>query len=130
MSLASADARALEQALKALKKYGGVAVWNDVTTPAVTDSFGNITTPEVRTDFDISALPTMVEDGWINSGIANADNKVFLVSAKELTDLGLTFDGVERIVYNGDTLEIVRDIPYMGGQGVMLHRFICTITGN
>ena len=128
MSLAAADARALEQALKALKKYGGVATWNDVTTPAVTDSFGNITTPEVRTDFPISALPTMVEEGWINSNIATADNKVFLVAAKELTDLGLTFDGVERIVYNGDTLEIVRDIPYMGGQGVMLHRFICTIT--
>jgi len=128
MSLAQADSRALIQAEEALYKYGGSAIWNDVTTPAIEDDFGNITTPEVRTDFNISALTTKVEDGWINSGIATADNKVFLVSAKQLTDLGLTFDKVERITYNGDTLKIERDEPYMGGQGVMLHRFICTVT--
>jgi len=128
MSLAKADLRALKSAETALYKYGGVAIWNDVTTPAIEDDFGNITTPEVRTDFNISVLPTKVEDGWINSGIATVDNKVFLVSAKQLTDLGLTFDKVERITYNGDTLKIERDEPYNGGQSVVLHQFICSIT--
>ena len=128
MSQAQADARALKQAEKQLSKYGGLAVWNDVTTPAIEDDFGNITIPEERADFNISVLPTKVEDGWINSGIASADNKVFLVSAKQLTDLGLTFNKVERIIYNGDTLKIERDEPYYGGQSVVLHRFICTVT--
>jgi len=128
MSLASADERALNSALKALYKYGGSGVWTDILTPAVTDDFGNITTPEVTENFDISILPTKVQDGWINSGIANADNKVFLVSAKQLNDYSVTFDGHETITYNGDTLKIERDQPYMGGQGVMLHQFICSVT--
>ena len=127
MSLAVADERALQSALKALKKYGGSAIWNDVITPAVTE-MGNVITPEIRGDFNISVLPIQVEDGWINSNIATADNKVFLVSAKELIDLGLTFDGVERITFNGDTLKIERDEPYSGGNGPVLHRFICSIT--
>lgn len=128
MSLAKADSKALLQAQKMLNKYGGLAVWNDVVTPAVVDSFGNVTTPEVRADFNISVLPIEVEQGWINSGIANADNKVFLVSAKQLTELGLTFDKIERITYNSDTLKIERDEPYYGGQAIVLHRFICSVT--
>ena len=128
MSLALADNRALAQAEKQLYKYGGLGVWTDILTPAVTDDFGNIVTPEVKADFNISLLPTKVEDGWINSGIANADNKVFLVSAKQLSDYGVTFDNTETITYNGDTLKIERDQPYMGGQGVVLHRFICSVT--
>ena len=129
MSLALADNRALVQAEKQLYKYGGLGVWTDILTPAVTDDFGNIVTPEVKADFNISLLPTKVEDGWINSGIANADNKVFLVSAKQLSDYGVKFDNTETITYNGDTLKIERDQPYMGGQGVVLHRFICSVTG-
>ncbi len=128
MSLAKADSKALIQAQKALSKYGGKAIWTDVITPAVTDDFGNIITPEVKEDFNISLLPVEVLDGWISSGIANADNKVFLVSAKQLSDLGRTFDKTETITYNGDTLKIERDKPYSGGQGVILHRFICSVT--
>jgi len=128
MSLAQADSRALIQAEEALYKYGGSGVWTDILTPAVKDDFGNITTPAVTEDFDISILPTEVKEGWINSNIANADNKVFLVSAKQLNDYSVTFDGHETITYNGDTLKIERDQPYMGGQGVMLHQFICSVT--
>jgi hypothetical protein len=128
MSLAKADSKALIQAQKALNKYGGLAIWNDVVTPAVKGDFGNIITPEVRGDFEISILPTKIEDGWISSQIATADNKVFLVSAKQLSDLGLTYDNVEVITYNGDTIKIERDEPYMGGQAIVLHRFICSVT--
>lgn len=128
MSLASADERALLQAENQLYKYGGSAVFTNVNDDAVTDDFGNIVTPPTTTDFNISILPTIVEDGWINSGIAKADNKVFLVSAKQLNDYGVSFEADETITYNSDTLKIERDQPYYGGQGVVLHRFICTIT--
>lgn len=127
MSLAVADARALNTALKALNKYGGSATWNYVVTPAV-EEFGNIITPEVRGDETISVLPTQIEEGWINSGIASADNKVFLVSSQQLVDLGLSFTENEFITYNGDTLKVERDEPYSGGQNIILHRFICSVT--
>ena len=130
MSLASADERALIQAEKQLNKYGGSAVWTDVGTPAVTDDFGNIITPATTNDFNISILPTKIEEGWINSGIAKADNKVFLVSAKQLSDLGASYDDEpeELITYNGTAYSIERDEGYSGGQAIVLHRFICSIT--
>lgn len=128
MALAQADTKALKQAENQLYKYGGSAVWTDIVTPAVTDSFGNVTTPAVVETFDISILPTKIEEGWISSGVANANNKVYLVAAKQLADYGVTFDGKETITYNGDTLKIESDQGYSGGQVIVLHRFICTIT--
>jgi hypothetical protein len=128
MSLAKADSRALKQARDMLYKYGGSGVWSDFNDDAVKDDFGNIITPATTTDYDISILPIEVEQGWINSGIATANNKVFLISAKELSDYEVVFNENENITYNGDTLKIERDEPYMGGQGVMLHRFICSVT--
>jgi hypothetical protein len=130
MSLASADSRALEQAKKQLEKYGGVATWTDVNTPAIKDDFGNITTPATTKDFTISILPTIIEEGWINSGIAKAQNKVFLVSKKQMDELGASYDDEpeETITYNNVTYAIERDMPYSGGQTVILHRFICSIT--
>ena len=128
MSLALADNRALAQAEKQLYKYGGLGVWTDILTPAVTDAFGNIVTPEVKADFNISILPIEVKEGWISEGIANINNKVFLVSAKQLSDYGVVFNKNENITYNGETLKIDFDRPYMGGQGVILHRFICRVT--
>jgi len=128
MSLAVADARALKSAQKALSKYGGAGVWIDFNDDAVKDDFGNIVTPATTTDYNISILPTEVKEGWINSGIANANNKVFLVSAKQLNDYGVVFNENENITYNGETLKIESDRPYYGGQGVVLHRFICSVT--
>ena len=128
MSLAQADERALKLAEDMLYKKGGTAVWTDITTPAVTDDFGNITTPAVTDTYNISILPVEVEDGWINAGIANANNKVFLVSAKQLIDYSVTFDGQETITYNSVVYSIERDKGYSGGQTIVLHRFICSIT--
>ena len=128
MSLAVADERALQSALNALNKYGGSAIWTDIITPAVTDDFGNVITPEVSESFDISILPTKIEDGWINSNIANADSKVFLVASKELSDLGVEYNGSETITYNGTTYSIERDEGYSGGNSIILHRFICSVT--
>lgn len=128
MSLAKADTRALALAEKQLYKYGGLAVWTDIVAPAVTDSFGNVTTPAVTADYNISVLLVDIEDGWINAGIANANNKVFLVAEKQLSDYGVAFDGQETITYNGDKYAIELDKGYSAGQVIVLHRFICTIT--
>ena len=122
------DAEFLELAQEMLYEDGGSATWNDIVTPAVTDAFENVITPEVSESFDISILPTKIEDGWINSNIANADSKVFLVSTKELSDLGVEYNGSETITYNGTTYSIERDEGYSGGQSVVLHRFICSVT--
>ena len=129
MSLASADERALETALRALNKYGGVATWTDIITPAVKDAFGNIVTPAVLGTYPISVLSTDVKQGWIDNNQANANDSVFMVAPQQLIDLGISFDDKgETITFNTVEFPIKRDNPEMGGQSPVLHYFICGIT--
>ena len=125
----SEDLQALEDAYNELKIAGGLAVWNDVTVVATTDDFGNVTTDETRENYDIFVIPLEVEDGWISSGIANANNRVFLVAGQQLLDYGVEFDKVgETIAYNNETFIVELDKPYETGNVKFLHRFICGIT--
>jgi len=127
MSLAESDAKFLIQAEKMLIKKGGSAIWNDIVL-GTRDSFGNIVTPDTSTPYNISLFTIDAKEGWINSGLANVSDTVFMVSAKQLKDYGVTFDKNETITFNSKVYTIARDIPDMGGQEPILHNFVCTIT--
>jgi len=125
----SEDKKALEDAYKELKEAGGLAVWNDIVTPAVKDDFNNVITPAVTKDFDIFIIPLKVKEGWVSSGIANAKQRVFLVAGQQLLDYGVSFDEQgETITYNGTTYMVDLDMGYETGNVMFLHQFICSVT--
>ena len=126
MSLAKADSKALQTGLKALNKYGGSAVWTDWTAGTY-DQFGNEVTPSTPAYYGISVLPLEAEQGWLDNGLMTAQQKVLMVSAKQLIDFGITYDENESITYNSVTHKIASDMPIYGGQSIILHRFVCDV---
>ena len=128
MSLAKLDANFLVKAEKLLAKNGGSATWTDPSQDATYDAFGNIVTPATPpVDYAISLLTIEAKEGWINANLASVTNTIFMVSAKQLTDYGIVFNGDETITFNSKVYSIVRDLPEMGGQVPILHNFVCSV---
>jgi len=121
------DAEFLQDALEMLEEDGGYAIFIDKSLGTY-DDFGNQLTPPTPEPHDISLLTIDAREGWISSKLASVDDTIFMVSAKQLKDFGITFDKNETITFNSKVYTIARDIPDMGGQEPILHNFVCTIT--